>query len=151
MGQTPHLRLIQTALRNFEMTDLTMTIRQMCEEFDVTPRTLRFYEAKELLFPQRIGQKRLYGKRDRARLKLILRGKRFGFSLEEIRQLLDLYYMDDRQETQLRETYVLAQKHLADMQAQRDELDEAIAELKTQMDWGSARLTQMDQKQAVGL
>ncbi len=133
------------------MTDQTMTIRQMCEHFGVTPRTLRFYEAKELLFPQREGQKRLYGKRDRARLKLILRGKRFGFSLEEIRQLLDLYYMDDSQETQLRETYVLAQKHLADMQAQRAELDEAIAELKTQMDWGSARLAQLEPKQAVAV
>ena len=129
------------------MTDQSMTIREMCEKFDVTPRTLRFYEAKELLFPKRDGQKRLYGKRDRARLKLILRGKRFGFSLEEIRQLLDLYYMNDGQETQLRETYVLAQKHLADMQAQRDELDDAIGELKAQMDWGQARLTQLEQKQ----
>ena len=61
-----------------------MTIRQMCDAFDVTPRTLRFYESKELLFPLREGQKRLFDKRDRARLKLILRGKRFGFSLEEI-------------------------------------------------------------------
>ena len=67
----------------------TLNIREMCEAFDVTPRTLRFYEAKELLFPVREGQKRLFTKRDRARLKLILRGKRFGFSLEEIRQLLD--------------------------------------------------------------
>ncbi len=131
------------------MTDQTMTIRQMCEKFDVTPRTLRFYETKELLFPLREGQKRLYGKRDRARLKLILRGKRFGFSLEEIRQLLDLYYMDDTQETQLRETLVLAQKHLADMQTQRTELDEAIAELKAQMDWGTARLAKLEPSQAL--
>ena len=69
-----------------------MTIREMCDAFDVTPRTLRFYESKELLFPERDGQKRLFTRRDRARLKLILRGKRFGFSLEEIRQLLDLYH-----------------------------------------------------------
>lgn len=131
------------------MSDQTMTIRQMCEQFDVTPRTLRFYEAKELLFPKREGQKRLYAKRDRARLKLILRGKRFGFSLEEIRQLLDLYYMDNNRELQLRETFALAQKHLGDMQAQRAELDEAIAELKTQMDWGAARLAQLEPKQAV--
>ena len=131
------------------MTDQTMTIRQMCEQFDVTPRTLRFYEAKELLFPQRIGQKRLYGKRDRARLKLILRGKRFGFSLEEIRQLLDLYYMEGGKETQLRESYVLAQKHLADMETQRKELDEAIAELKAQMDWGAARLEKIEPRQAM--
>lgn len=117
-----------------------MTIREMCDTFDVTPRTLRFYEAKELLFPRRDGQKRLYSKRDRARLKLILRGKRFGFSLEEIRQLLDLYNMDDGQQTQLRETYALAEKHLADMQAQKAELEEAIAELSTQMKSGAAQL-----------
>lgn len=131
------------------MTERSMTIREMCEEFDVTPRTLRFYEAKELLFPAREGQKRLYGKRDRARLKLILRGKRFGFSLEEIRQLLDLYNMDDHQATQLRETYVLAEKHLADMQAQRAELDEAIAELQEQMNWGAERLAKIDPNHAI--
>jgi DNA-binding transcriptional MerR regulator len=132
-------------IEDTEMTEQTMTIRQMCEEFEVTPRTLRFYEAKELLFPKREGQKRLYGKRDRARLKLILRGKRFGFSLEEIRQLLDLYNMDDSQETQLRETFV----HLTDMQDQRAELDEAIAELKAQMDWGAARLAKLEHTPAL--
>ncbi|MDE0969362.1 MAG: MerR family DNA-binding transcriptional regulator [Octadecabacter sp.] len=121
-----------------------MTIRQMCEEFKITPRTLRFYEAKELLLPTRDGQKRLYGKRDCVRLKLILRGKRFGFSLEEIRQLLDLYYMDDSQEIQLRETFALAQKHLTDMQEQRAELNDAITELKAQMDWGAARLAKLE-------
>jgi len=124
------------------------TIRQMCEEFEITPRTLRFYEAKELLFPTRESQKRLYGKRDCVRLKLILRGKRFGFSLEEIRQLLDLYYMDDSQEIQLRETFVLAQKHLTDMQEQRAELDDAITELKAQMDWGAARLAKLEPEPA---
>jgi len=77
---------------------------------------------------------------DRARLKLILRGKRFGFSLEEIRQLLDLYDMGDSQQTQLARTYDLARKHLAEMEAQRAELDEAITELKAQMDWGAAEL-----------
>ena len=79
------------------MSDELMTIRQMCDTFDVTPRTLRFYETKELVSPVREGQHRLYARRDRARLKLILRGKRFGFSLEEIRQLLDLYDRDDGQ------------------------------------------------------
>ena len=63
------------------MTQDYMTIRQMCDLFGVTARTLRFYEAKELLAPVREGQKRLFTKRDRARLKLILRGKRFGFSI----------------------------------------------------------------------
>ncbi|MGJ8610703.1 MAG: MerR family transcriptional regulator [Octadecabacter sp.] len=131
------------------MTDQTMTIRQMCEKFDVTPRTLRFYEAKELLFPMREGQKRLYVKRDSVRLKLILRGKRFGFSLEEIRQLLDLYYMEDGKEKQLRETYTLSQKHLKDMETQRDELDEAITELKAKIKWGAERLAALETKHAV--
>ena len=126
-----------------------MTIREMCDAFDVTPRTLRFYEAKELLFPVREGQKRLYGKRDRARLKLILRGKRFGFSLEEIRKLLDLYNMDDGQQTQLRQTFALAEKHLADMQAQKAELEEAIAELTAQMKWGAARLAETEPNRAI--
>jgi len=65
-----------------------LTIREMCDAYRVTPRTLRFYEAKELISPVRAGSKRLYTKTDRARLQLILRGKRFGFSLEDIRQLL---------------------------------------------------------------
>ncbi|MEY1556491.1 MerR family DNA-binding transcriptional regulator [Yoonia sp. R2331] len=125
------------------MTTDTMNIREMCEAFEVTPRTLRFYEAKELLFPIREGQKRLFTKRDRARLKLILRGKRFGFSLEEIRQLLDLYHMDDGQLTQLSKSYELAKTHLADMEAQKAELDEAIAELKSQMAWGEAKLAEI--------
>lgn len=122
------------------MSTETMTIRDMCAKYDVTPRTLRFYEQKELLFPIRDGQRRMFTKRDQARLKLILRGKRFGFSLEEIRQLLDMYHMGDSQQTQLAKTYDLAKKHLADMIAQRDELNVAIEELKTQMEWGAKRL-----------
>ncbi len=121
----------------------TKNIREMCDAFDVTPRTLRFYEAKELLFPIREGQRRLFTRSDRARLKLILRGKRFGFSLEEIRQLLDLYAMGDGQMTQLSQTYALAEKHLADMEAQKAELDEAINELKAQMKWGADKLKEI--------
>ena len=73
----------------------TQTIQQMCASFGVTARTLRFYESKELLSPKRQGTRRLFTRRDSARLKLILRGKRFGFSLEEIRQLLDMYDIGD--------------------------------------------------------
>lgn len=114
-----------------------MTIREMCDAFGVTPRALRFYEAKELIFPQRKGQKRLYTRRDRGRLKLILRGKRFGFSLEEMRQLLDLYDRGDAQEEQLRRTYEVARERLAQMERQRDELNEAIEELRGQLEWGA--------------
>ncbi|KZX94519.1 MULTISPECIES: MerR family transcriptional regulator [unclassified Sulfitobacter] len=126
------------------MTEDTKTIRQMCDAFDVTPRTLRFYEAKELLFPIRDGQKRLFTKRDRARLKLILRGKRFGFSLEQIRQLLDLYHMGDQQHTQIARTYEIAKERLADMEAQRDELTEAIEDLQAQIKWGEKMISSMN-------
>jgi DNA-binding transcriptional MerR regulator len=124
-----------------------MTIREMCDTFEVTPRTLRFYEAKELLFPIREGQKRLFTKRDRARLKLILRGKRFGFSLEEIRQLLDMYDMGDQQHTQLATTYEIAKQRLDDMIGQRDELNEAIEDLKSQIKWGEKMLASMNSAQ----
>ena len=110
-----------------------MSIREMCDAFEVTPRTLRFYESKELLSPIRQGQKRLFTNRDRARLKLILRGKRFGFSLEEIRQLLNLYDIGDQQQTQLRATLDAAQVHLDELVAQRDEIENAIGDLKEQM------------------
>ena len=116
------------------MNDEHWTIGHMCEVFEVTPRTLRFYEAKELLSPVREGQKRLFTRRDRARLKLILRGKRFGFSLEEIRQLLELYHVGDQQETQLKRTLEVAQTRLEDLEQRRTELDAAISEMKSQMD-----------------
>ena len=118
------------------MDDSVMTIGQMCEKYNVTSRTLRFYEAKELLFPIREGQKRLFTKSDRARLKLILQGKRFGFSLEEIRQLLNLYTIGDQQTTQITKTYELAVERLRVMEEQRDELSEAIDDLKEQLRWG---------------
>lgn len=130
-------------MRDDMTTDALMTIREMCEAFEVTPRTLRFYEAKELIFPIREGQKRLYTKRDRARLKLILRGKRFGFSLEEIRQLLDLYDRDGNQVTQLTRTYEIARERLAQMEHQRAELDEAIADLKEELEWGAGRIAEL--------
>ena len=119
----------------------TLTIREMCDAFDVTPRTLRFYEAKELLFPIRLGTRRLFTKQDHARLRLILRGKRFGFSLEEIRQLLGMYDRNSTNEAQMLRTYEIAKDRLAQMEAQRAELDVAIADLKTQLDEGERAIT----------
>jgi len=130
------------------MTESTMTIREMCDTYDVTPRTLRFYEAKELLAPIRQGTKRLFTKRDRARLKLILRGKRFGFSLEEIRQLLELYDLGDSQATQIRKTREVAAHHLQEMVAQRDELTRAIDDLREQLSWADRILADMNQSEA---
>lgn len=130
-----------------KMTQEIMTIRQMCDTFDVTPRTLRFYEAKELLFPIREGQKRLFTRRDRARLKLILRGKRFGFSLEEIRQLLDLYDMGDQQHTQLTRSVAVARDRLNDLVLRRNELNDAIADLTEQLKWGEDMVASMQKHQ----
>lgn len=113
--------------------DELMTIREMCKAFDVTPRTLRFYETRELLSPQRRGQHRLYDRRDRARLKLILRGKHFGFSLEQIRQLLELYEPGGRNLTQISATIAAAHERLADMERQYAELESAIAALRVRI------------------
>ena len=117
-----------------------LTIREMCEAFDVTPRTLRFYESKELISPIRDGQKRLYTRRDRGRLTLILRGKRFGFALEEMRQLLNLYDRADQKGEQLKRTVAAARERLAQMEQQRDELNEAIDELRSQLEAGAEML-----------
>ena len=125
------------------MTQKFWNIREMCDEFDVTPRTLRFYESKELLFPKRQGQKRLFTKKCRGRLKLILRGKRFGFSLEDIRQLLEMYDMGDQQQTQLLRTYELATDKLTDLKNQRDEIEETIKELQQQIQWGKELISSM--------
>ena len=117
-----------------------MTIRQMCDTFDVTPRTLRFYEARELIFPERRGQHRLYDRRDQARLTLILRGKRFGFSLEQIRQLLELYEPGGANQTQIAAALDAARARLADMERQYHELEGAIDDLRGQIGDAEARL-----------
>ena len=116
------------------MTETYMTIREMCETFDVTPRTLRFYEAKELLSPLRQGTRRLFTRSDRARLKLILRGKRYNFSLEEIRQLLDLYNSETQSCDQQARAREVARLKLAELTAQRDELNAIIGELDAEIE-----------------
>ena len=112
---------------------MTYSIGELCAEFGVTARTLRFYEYKELLAPLREGQRRLFTQRDRARLKLILRGKRFGFSLDELKDLPDLYDTDATQVTQLSATLEAARHHHAALSAKRDELTLALADMEAQM------------------
>lgn len=106
------------------------SIRELCEAFDVTPRALRFYEAQGLISPERDGQRRIYSLRDRARLFLVLRGKRFGFSLAEIRDLLDLYDRGDRQRSQLEAALASGREKLEMLHERRRDLDEAIGELE---------------------
>ncbi|WP_265500582.1 MerR family transcriptional regulator [Paracoccus beibuensis] len=132
------------------MSEDLMTIRQMCDAFEVTPRTLRFYEARELIFPHRRGQHRLYDRRDRARLTLILRGKRFGFSLEQIRQLLELYEPGGTNRTQVAATIEVGRARLADMERQHAELGEAIAELRAQISDAEDRLSAASVEQITG-
>ena len=116
------------------MTDDRLDFKQMCAKFEVTPRTLRHYEYIELLAPEREGRARFYGPREVARMTLILRGRRFGFSLEEIRQWLEIYNKGEGWESQRDIWITMADKQLAELHARRVELDEVIAELKTLRD-----------------
>ncbi|MBB04626.1 MerR family transcriptional regulator [Pseudooceanicola sp.] len=110
------------------MSDSRLTFKEMCTRFDVTPRTLRYYEYIELLTPERQGRSRFYRSRDRARMKLILRGRKYGFSLESIRQWLDIY--DEQGSEAQRQLWIEnSGLQLAELQTQRDQLDETIAEL----------------------
>jgi len=117
------------------MTETRLSFKEMCAKFDVTPRPLRFYEAKELLFLSHSGQKRLFTKRDQARLKLIIKGKRFGSSLEEMRRLFDVYDKGDNRQLQMTAAYQVAEERLLQPEEQRAGLDTAIAGLKEMMVW----------------
>lgn len=121
------------------MSDEYLGIRAMCETFDVTPRTLRFYEQKELLFPLRDGQKRLYSRRDRARMKLIVRGRKFGISLEEIRQLLDLYEPGHKA-VQIEKVLDTVKRRQEELRQERRALDETIDELSNYIEQGEKML-----------
>ena len=115
------------------MTDTEITFKEMCEKFDVTPRTLRYYEYIELLSPERDGRSRYYGPREVARLTLILRGRRWGFALEEIRQWLEIYE-EEGTEAQMRNWVEMADRKLAELDRQRAQLEEAMTELRDTRD-----------------
>ena len=111
------------------MAEDRLTFKEMCARFDVTPRTLRYYEYIELLFPEKEGRSRFYGPTEIARMTLILRGRRWGFSLEEIRQWL-LIYDEKGTETQTREFVKLADRQLSALEDERKQLEETIADLR---------------------
>ena len=115
------------------MAEDRLGFKEMCAAFDVTPRTLRYYEYIELLQPDREGRSRFYGARDRARMKLILRGRKFGFQLEDIRQWL-LIYEREGTEAQMQTWIVMADGQLKELAEQRAQLNEAIDELQTLRD-----------------
>lgn len=132
------------------MSEDLMSIREMSEAFGVTPRALRFYESCDLLAPLRRGQVRLYSKSDRARLKLILRGKRFGFSLDQIREILELYNPAEKNLSQTEAALTTARERLADMKQQYHELGFAITELEEQIEEGQAALLKLQTLAAAG-
>ena len=105
------------------------SIGEMCDEFDVTARALRFYEDEQLISPERRGTQRLYSERDRARLAWILRGKRVGFSLAEIREMIDLYDIGDGRQVQRAVTIERCRARIEALTNQKRDIDAAIAEL----------------------
>jgi len=115
------------------MSDTRLSFKEMCATFDVTPRTLRYYEYIELLQPEREGRARWYGPRECARMTLILRGRKFGFALEEIRQWL-LIYEKEGTEPQMRQWIELADRQLAELAEQRAQIDAAMDELRALRD-----------------
>ncbi len=127
------------------MTDRKLSFKEMCTKFDVTPRTLRYYEYIELLSPERDGRLRWYGPRECARMTLILRGRKFGFALEDIRQWLMIY---EREGTaaQSRAWIAMADRQLTELAEQRRQIDEALTELQALRDRTAADLARPDAK-----
>jgi len=115
------------------MEPVRLNFKDMCAKFDVTPRTLRYYEYIELLTPEREGRARYYGPREIARMTLILRGRRWGFQLEDIRQWL-LIYEKDGNEAQMHAWLDMADRQLKELAEQKNQLEEAISELKALRD-----------------
>ena len=124
------------------MTETRLSFKEMCSRFDVTPRTLRYYEYIELLAPEKEGRARFYGPREVARMKLILRGRRFGFSLEEIRQWL-LIYGKKGERPQLQAWLALADRQLQALERQREELDSTLADLRALRETAVAELDRL--------
>ena len=121
---TAHAPIAPRADREF------FSISDLSDEFGVTPRALRFYEDEGLIAPERRGTNRIYSHRDRARLAWILRGKRVGFSLGEIREMIDLYDIGDGRHTQRAVTVDRCRRRIAALEAQKHDIDAAIAELR---------------------
>ena len=107
----------------------TFSITDLAREFDVTPRSLRHYEDEGLLSPQRAGQQRIYSNRDRVRVALILRGKSVGFSLAEIREIIDLYDLPQGEELQAQLLRAKLARRRAQLQQQKADIDHMLAEL----------------------
>lgn len=124
----------------------TYTIRDLADAFDVTTRTIRFYEDEGLLSPMRDGQNRIFRARDRVRLKLILRGKRLGFTLAEIKEIVGMYDAPPGEAGQLKLFLAKLKERRAELEDKRRDIDETLAELDALEEQSSARLEELSQK-----
>lgn len=111
------------------MTEPTFTITELSRDFDITPRTIRYYEDQGLLFPERSGSQRIYTKRDHTRLKLTLRGKRLGLSLAEIKDLIDMYDKAPDESSQLTKFLTVLTKRKTSLEQQREDIEAVLAEI----------------------
>ena len=108
----------------------TWTITELAQEFNVTTRTIRFYEDKGLIAPERLGQRRIYHPRDHVRLQLVMRGKRLGFSLDEIQEIIDLYDADPTEGAQLNMFVAKLRERRRVLEGQRDDINSVISEIR---------------------
>lgn len=129
-----NLKRNKMTLANIKVNDTdtaeeTFTISELSAKFNLTSRALRFYETKKLIEPSRVGSKRIYSRRDKARLELVVLGKNVGFSLDEIKEMLDLYEVRDGQKTQLKLTSIKFRAQIQKLVEQKAQIETAISEL----------------------
>lgn len=136
-----HIRLMPDTSTQISAADSrTYTISELAREFNLTPRALRFYEDKDMLHPARDGMTRVYRNRDKARLKIIVRLKRLGLPLADIREILDLYAVDKTERAQLQMGLVKFKNQIVELTTQREDIDSALAELKKGIIWIEEKL-----------
>lgn len=123
------------------MSEDKLTLKEMCAEFDVTPRTLRYYEYIELIAPEKRGRTRFYGAKEKARLTLIKRGRRIGFSLEQVRQWLELYEKDPSQHEQMEALRDLTSDQREELVTRKKEIEDAISELDNLREYANKQLS----------
>lgn len=119
------------------------SISELAREFGITPRALRFYEDKDMLHPSRDGMTRVYSHRDRARVTIIVRLKRLGLPLADIREILDLYGLDDDQRAQMRMSLVKFQDQIKELESQREDIEMALQELHRGIEWLEGNLAKV--------
>lgn len=137
-----HISIMADTAASLSIADSrTYSISELAREFGITPRALRFYEDKDMLHPARDGMTRVYSHRDRARVTIIVRLKRLGLPLADIREILDLYALEDGQRAQMRMSLIKFQNQIKELENQRDDIDMALLELRKGIEWLETQLS----------